>query len=71
MPMTDVVVMFIVTSGIGCVVTIARLLYKSKCVSVQCCGCKIVRDVDVEEHEDHERRMMQINRGEDSESVLT
>ena len=69
MPMTDVVVMFIVTSGIGCVLTIARLLYKSKCISVQCCGCKIVRNTEVEQTEDL-RRLEIINRG-DNESIST
>lgn len=68
MPITDVVLMFIVTSGIGMILTIARLLYKSKCISIECCGCKIVRDVDVEEHEDHERRMISINRGENNDN---
>ena len=66
---TDVVLMFIVTSGIGCVLTICRLLYKSKCISIECCGCKIIRDTEIEEHEDHERRM-NMNRSED-ESIST
>lgn len=69
MPISDVVVMFIVTSGIGCVLTIARLLYKSKCISVECCGCKIIRDTEVEQIEDHERQM-HMNRSED-ESIST
>jgi len=28
------------------------LLYKSKCKSVKCCGCEIIRDTDVELQED-------------------
>ena len=69
MAISELVIMFIVTSTIGCVLTISRLLYKSKCVSIEFCGCKIIRDTAVEEHEDM-RRIENMNRSED-ESIST
>jgi hypothetical protein len=52
---TDVVLMFIVTSTIVFFLAIARMLYKSKCRTVRCCGCEIDRDVQIEQEEEHER----------------
>jgi len=40
---------FLVTSILGCMLATTRMLYKSKCRSVECCGLKIIRDVEGEE----------------------
>jgi hypothetical protein len=50
--LTEGFLIFLVTSIITCCLTTSRMLYKSKCRSVDCCGIKIVRDVAVEEHLD-------------------
>ena len=36
------------TSCCGLVLTIGRMLYKSKCSVIRCCGCEIDRNVDDE-----------------------
>lgn len=40
---------FLISSVLGCFVGIARMLYKSKCKSVTCCGMHIDRDIEAEE----------------------
>jgi hypothetical protein len=40
---------FFLTSAIGCLMGIVRMIYKSKCKSCSCCGCKLERDVEGEE----------------------
>ena len=54
MSLTEGFLIFLVTSVITCCLTTTRMLYKSKCRSVECCGIKIVRDVRVEEHLDQQ-----------------
>ena len=41
----------ILVGGAGLLI---RFAYKSKCKEVSCCCIKVVRDVDIEEHEDLE-----------------
>jgi len=43
---------FFLTSTIGCIMGVLRMLYKSKCRRCNLCGVLIERDVDVEERED-------------------
>ena len=43
---------FFLTSAIGCIMGILRMIYKSKCKSCSCCGIKIERDVEGEERID-------------------
>lgn len=43
---------FFLTSTIGCLLGIMKMLYKSKCKTVDCCGMKVERDVEIEEKED-------------------
>lgn len=43
---------FFLTSTIGCLLGIMKMLYKSKCKNVECCGMKVERDVEIEEKED-------------------
>jgi hypothetical protein len=40
-----------ITASITFLGVVARLCYKSKCKSVECCCIKIVRDVETEEKE--------------------
>jgi len=39
---------FFLTSVIGCIMGILRMLYKSKCKTCSCCGIKIERDIEAE-----------------------
>lgn len=43
---------FFLTSVIGCIMGMLRMLYKSKCRSCNCIGCKLERDVEGEERID-------------------
>ena len=43
---------FFLTSTIGCLLGIMKMLYKSKCKTVECCGMKVERDVEIEGKED-------------------
>ena len=49
---SEVLITFVITSGIGLVLAIAKICYKSKCKSVDCCCIKIVRDVEGEQNVD-------------------
>jgi len=40
---------FFLTSTIGCIMGLIRMLYKSKCKSCSLCGITIERDIDAEE----------------------
>ena len=37
------------TASIAFILGLSRQLYKSKCQSLKCCGCELVRDVEGEE----------------------
>ena len=43
--LTEIFWSFFMTSIIACLLGIIRMLYKSKCSLVECCWCKIIRDV--------------------------
>ena len=45
---------FFTTSVITCLLGMIRMMYKSKCSSVDICCMKIVRDVSIEQNEDIE-----------------
>jgi hypothetical protein len=47
--LSEVLWTFFISSTIGCFVGMARMLYKSKCKTVTCCGLRIDRDVEGEE----------------------
>lgn len=40
---------FLITSVIGCILGLSRVIYKSKCKKCSICGIIIERDVDLEE----------------------
>lgn len=48
---------FFISSTIGLLLGVARMLYKSKCRSVACCGLHIDRDVEGEEKLDEMANM--------------
>jgi len=50
--LTEVFWSFFLTSIIGCIMGVLRMLYKSKCRSCSLCGLKIERDVELEEKVD-------------------
>ena len=43
---------FFLTSIIGCIMGVLRMIYKSKCKSCSLCGMKVERDVEGEERID-------------------
>jgi len=54
MEMTEIFWTFFLTSIIGLLLAIGKLCYKSKCVEVQFCCIRVVRNIDVELKEDIE-----------------
>ena len=42
----------LIVSCSGLFIAILVILYKSKCRSIKCCGCEIIRDVEGEERID-------------------
>jgi len=43
---------FFITSIIACILASTKLLYKSKCENISCCGLVIKRNVELEEKVD-------------------
>jgi len=52
--LSEIFFTFLVTSVIGCCLATTRMIYRSKCRSLECCGIKIIRDVRVEQHLDQQ-----------------
>jgi hypothetical protein len=47
--LSEVFYSLLLTSGIAFILALARILYKSKCETVECCGCiKIQRNIALE-----------------------
>ena len=40
------------TAVMACFIGTVNVLYKSKCKQIKCCGCEVIRDVEVELKED-------------------
>jgi hypothetical protein len=57
--LSEIFYSLLLTSGIGMVLALARMAYKSKCKSFRCCGCEIVRDVQGEEALDMQQQQAQ------------
>ena len=49
---TEIFLSFVVTSGVGAVLVMCRLLYKSKCKNFEMCCLKVERDAEQENHAD-------------------
>jgi len=47
--MTEVFWVGFYTSAIAFVLALSRQIYKSKCQSLKCCGCELMRDTNAEE----------------------
>jgi hypothetical protein len=47
--MSEVFWVGLYTSGIAFILALTRQLYKSKCQSLKCCGCELLRDTEAEE----------------------
>jgi hypothetical protein len=46
---SEVLISFVITSSIGLILAIIKILYKSKCKTVECCGVlKCERDIEHE-----------------------
>jgi len=56
MMLSEIFFTFLVTSVIACFLGTARMLYKSKCRTIECCGIKVERDTDAEEKVDEIQR---------------
>lgn len=50
--LTEIFLSFVVTSGIGAILVVCRLLYKSKCKNFECCCFKVQRDAEQENNSD-------------------
>ena len=50
--MSEVFWVGLYTAGIAFLLALTRQLYKSKCQSLKCCGCELMRDTEAEEHID-------------------
>jgi hypothetical protein len=48
MSLSEVFFTFLITSIIGCILAIAKLSYKSKCIEIDLCCLKIIRDTSTE-----------------------
>jgi len=54
MPLSEVFLTMLVTSGFAFLAGLLAVCYKSKCVRISCCGLVIDRDVEGEEKIDEE-----------------
>lgn len=63
---SEVFYSFLITSIIGLIMGIVRMLYKSKCRQFSCCGFHIDRDVEGEEKLDEMMVMRQASQEEKS-----
>ena len=50
MPLTEVFLSFVISSGIACILALAQYLFKSKCNTIECCCIKIHRNVELEQN---------------------
>lgn len=57
---------FFLTSIIGCIMGILKMLYKSKCKTCFCCGIKIERDINAETEIDE----LTLTKNSNKENVL-
>ena len=65
---------FLVSSIIACSLAVVRMLYKSKCQDVKCCGLEIKRDVALEQKEDELELQMKnnnkVNKTESKDDII-
>jgi hypothetical protein len=46
--LSEVLITFIISSGIGLILALAKIAYKSKCSNIDICCIKITRNIDAE-----------------------
>lgn len=63
--MSEVFWVGLYTAGIAFLLALSRQLYKSKCQSLKCCGCELIRDVEAEEKIDE----LEIERHQEEKSI--
>jgi hypothetical protein len=63
--MSEVFWVGLYTAGIAFLLALSRQLYKSKCQTLKCCGCELIRDVEAEEKIDE----MEIERHQEEKSI--
>ena len=49
--LSEVFYTFVISSGIGLIVLVAKLIFKSKCKNIDCCCIHIERDIESETKE--------------------
>jgi len=49
--MDSAIVVLLITSSSNLIFGISKMILKSKCKTCKCCGCEIIRDVELEEKE--------------------
>jgi hypothetical protein len=49
--MTEIFYTFVITTGVGLIITLSRMCYKSKCKEINFGCLKIIRDTEAEEKE--------------------
>jgi hypothetical protein len=59
--MDGAILISIIGGSFGLAALIVRYLFYSKCNSVQCCGCKITRDIRSEEHDPEHSHNHEVN----------
>ena len=56
--LSEVFLSLLVTTISGLLLATCRMLYKSKCKTIKCCGCKVERDTQAEKEEDEMEMQM-------------
>ena len=60
---------FLVTTISGLVLAFIAMLYKSKCISIEFCCCKIIRDIDAEKEEDEIEMNLEHSTASDNNNI--
>jgi len=50
--MTETFYTYVIATSSALLIAILGILYKSKCRHIKCCGCEVIRDVQIEEELD-------------------
>ena len=64
MELTEVFLTFVISSGVGLILAVLKMCYKSKCSSIEVCCFKIVRNIEMEEKEDELELKMKADKTE-------
>jgi hypothetical protein len=64
--LSEVFYSLLLSSGIALILALARMAYKSKCKTIDCCGLKCERDVQGEEALDAQQQAIQNNNDPES-----